>query len=290
VAFYDPDTRRFFVVRGAEALAGADSEDMARGLIFSHELMHALQDEHLRLADRVKALREDGDRSLALQCLLEGEATLVMIRVALQEIPGATDEVEEQMAPLLTVGALERGSVRADIPDFFVDQLFFPYAEGTAFVRTAVKKGGWAEMDRLWKNPPESTSEILHGAPYPPPARNLLPASVATIAPGQRLSYTDTLGEWTIRFLLARALTDEEAAGAAAGWRGDRIAYFVPGQTQAKPMSYLWRVRYETAAAAARFETALKKAREKRPVAAPETIRREGTDVVISSGMPERAT
>ena len=116
VAFYDPDTRRFFVVRGAESLAGADSEDLARGLIFSHELTHALQDEHLRLADRVKALRDDGDRSLALQCLLEGEATLVMIRVALQAIPGATEEVEDQMAPLLTVGALERGSIANEQP------------------------------------------------------------------------------------------------------------------------------------------------------------------------------
>jgi hypothetical protein len=284
VAFYDPDTRRFFVVRGAEALAGADSEDLARGLIFSHELMHALQDEHLRLADRVKALKEDGDRSLALQSLLEGEATLVMIRVALQEIPGATDEVEDQMAPLLTAGALERGAVTSDVPDFFVDQLFFPYAEGTAFVRAAVKRGGWAEMDRLWRNPPESTSEILHGAPYPPPARNLLPSNVATFAPGKRLSYTDTLGEWTIRFLLGRALPEEEAASAAAGWRGDRIAYFVSGNT----LSYLWRVRYESAEAAARFESALRKAREKRPVPAPEVIRREGADVVVSSGIPEK--
>ncbi len=281
VAFYDPDTRRFFVVRGSEALAGADSEDLARGLIFSHELMHALQDEHLRLADRVKALREDGDRSLALQSLLEGEATLVMIRVALQQIPGATEEVEDQMAPLLTAGALERGSVTADVPDFFVDQLFFPYAEGTAFVRAAVKKGGWAEMDRLWRNPPESTSEILHGAPYPPPARDLLPSNLATLAPGQRLSYTDTLGEWTIRFLLGRALPEEEAAAGATGWRGDRIAYFVSGGK----MSYLWRLRFESAAAATRFETALRKAREKRPVPVTETIRRDGTDVVVGSGL-----
>jgi hypothetical protein len=287
VAFYDPDTRRFFVVRGAEAVAGADSEELAQGLIFSHELTHALQDEHLRLADRVKALKEDGDRSLALQCLLEGEATLVMIRVALREIPGASEEVEDQMAPLLTVGALERGSVSADVPEFFVDQLFFPYAEGTAFVRAAVKKGGWAEIDRLWRNPPESTSEILHGAPYPPPARNLLPSNVATLAPGQRLSYTDTLGEWTIRFLLGRSLTDEEASAGASGWRGDRIAYFVSGSE--RKMGYLWKLRFESAAAAARFETALRKAREKRPVAAPETIRRDGTDVVVSGGMPEKA-
>src|SRR6185503_15220616 len=221
VAFYDPVPRRFFVVEGAEELAGGDSEGVASNLIFSHELTHALQDENLRLADRVQALREDSDRGLALQSLLEGEATLVMIRVALQEIPGATDEVEEQMAPLLTAGALERGNVPAGVPEFFVDQLFFPYAEGLRFVRAAVKKGGWAEIDRMWRNPPESTAEILHGSPYPPPAPNLLPANLAAIAPGQRLIYTDTIGEWAIRFLLARALPAEEAAAAASGWRGD---------------------------------------------------------------------
>ncbi len=281
VAFYDPEPRRFFIVEGAEGLAGADSQDLARNLIFSHELTHALQDESLRLADRVKALREDGDRSLALQCLLEGEATLVMIRVALQEIPGAGEGVEEEMAPLLTAGALERGVVAKNVPDYFVDQLFFPYADGTAFVRAAVKRGGWGEIDRLWKNPPESTSEILHGAPYPPPAQGLLPGNVATLAPGQRLSYTDTLGEWTLRFLLSRALPAEEAAAAATGWRGDRIAYFVSGRA----MSYLWRLRFAGPFEAVRFEAALKKARAKRPVTAPEAIQRDGSDVVVAAGL-----
>jgi len=285
VAFYDPLPRRFFVVEGAEELAGGDSEGVASNLIFSHELTHALQDENLRLADRVQALREDSDRGLALQSLLEGEATLVMIRVALQEIPGATDEVEEQMAPLLTAGALERGNVPAGVPEFFVDQLFFPYAEGLRFVRAAVKKGGWAEIDRMWRNPPESTAEILHGSPYPPPAPNLLPANLAAIAPGQRLIYTDTIGEWAIRFLLGRALPAEEAAAAASGWRGDRVAYYVPGS---RPMSYFWRVRFDGPAAATRFEAALRKAREKRPVATPETIQRDGADVVVKAGLPEK--
>ncbi len=281
VAFYDPEPRRFFVVEGAEGLAGADSEDLAQGLIFSHELTHALQDETLRLADRVKALREDGDRSLALQCLLEGEATLVMIRVALKEIPGAGAEVEEQMAPLLSAGGLERANVPKDVPDYFVDQLFFPYSDGTAFVRAAVKKGGWTEVDRLWRNPPESTAEIIHGAPYPAPAQGLLPGNVATLAPGHRLSYTDTLGEWSLRFLLGRALPAGEAAAAATGWRGDRIAFFASGGST----GYLWRLRFADSVSASRFEAALRKARSARPVQWPETIRKDGADLLVAAGL-----
>ncbi len=245
VAFYDPQPRRFYVVKGAAGLGetGTEAGDMASGLIYSHELTHALQDETLRLDERIRQLRDDGDRAFALQCLLEGEATLVMVRVALAAIPGAGEEIEEQIAPLLSAGALERSSVPREVPDYFVEQLFFPYTEGTAFARAALKRGGWAEMDRLWKSPPLSSAEIIHGSPYPPPAQFLLPANLLTIAPGQRFVYSDTLGEWTMRFLLGRALPATEAAQAAAGWRGDRIAYFSAGPG---PMSYLWRIRFDS--------------------------------------------
>ncbi|MEX0880584.1 MAG: hypothetical protein WEF99_16475 [Thermoanaerobaculia bacterium] len=286
VAFYDPQPRRFYVVKGAEGLgeAGEEAGDMAAGLIYSHELTHALQDESLRLDERIRQLRDDGDRAFALQSLLEGEATLVMVRVALAGLPGADESLEDQIAPLLSAGALERANVPKDVPDYFVDQLFFPYTEGTAFARAALKRGGWEEMDRLWKNPPLSSAEILHGSPYPAPAQGLIPANLASIAPGQRFVYADTLGEWTLRFLLGRALGQDEAARAAAGWRGDRIAYFAgPGA-----MSYLWRIRFDEPAAAARFEAALRKARAKRPAPAAETITRKGADVVVSSGLANR--
>ncbi|MEP6993830.1 MAG: hypothetical protein ABI968_04840 [Acidobacteriota bacterium] len=283
IAFYDPQPHRFFVVRGSEALEGEGeaAQGMAQGLIFSHELTHALQDETLRLDERVRQLKDQSDRALALQCLLEGEATLVMIRVALQEIPGAGDEAEEQMAPLLSAGAFERANVPKEIPAYFVDQLFFPYVEGMAYVRAAVKRGGWAEVDKLWRTPPESSAEILHGGPLPPPAQGLFPSHAAALSPQQRLLYEDTLGEWTMRFLLQRALPEAEAGAAAAGWRGDRIAFFSAGGG----MGYVWRIRFDGASSAARFETALRKARGKRPVRSPETVRLAGNDVLIWSGL-----
>lgn len=286
VAFYDPQPRRFYIVKGAEGLgeAGEEAGDMAAGLIYSHELTHALQDESLRLDERIRQLRDDGDRAFALQSLLEGEATLVMVRVALAGLPGADDSLEDQIAPLLSAGALERANVPKGVPDYFVDQLFFPYTEGTAFARAALKRGGWEEMDRLWKNPPLSSAEILHGSPYPAPAQGLIPANLASIAPGQRFVYADTLGEWTLRFLLGRALGQDEAARAAAGWRGDRIAYFAG----ARAIHYLWRIRFDEPASAARFEAALRKARAKRPAPAGETITRQGADVVVSSGLATR--
>lgn len=284
VAFYDPEPRRFYVVRGAEKAleaAGAENLDgMAERLIFAHELTHALQDETLRLDRRMKELRENGDRALALQCLLEGEATLVMVRVALADLPAAEEDAEEMLAPLLSAGALERANVPKDIPDYFVEQLFFPYVNGTAYVRRLFKKRGWPGVDRLWKNPPLSTSEILREAEPFVPATELLPESPERLSPtGFRFLYADTLGEWSIRFLLRRSLDDAEADHAAAGWRGDRIAFFSSGPT----IAYLWRLRLETPGAAERFENAWKKARQKKN----ERISRSGRDVVVSAGFPK---
>ena len=285
IAFYDPEPRRFYVVRGAEnqVAESADLAGLASGLIYSHELMHALQDESMQLDRLTKALKDDSDRGFALQCLLEGEATFVMIKVALKAIPGADERAEEELAPLLTAGGLERANVPKDVPAYFTDQLFFPYAEGMAFVRAAFQRGGWAEIDRLWKTPPASSAEIIHGAPYPPPVEGLLTSSPAALFPGRRLVYTDTLGEWTLRFLLGRSLSEEEAEKAATGWRGDRIAFVSAGGG----MGYFWRIRFEDPGAAARFEAALRKARAARPVPSPETIERRRADVVVAAGLPK---
>lgn len=297
IAFYDPEPRKFYVVREAEttlrkkegeagdkaeieALGGvAGMAGMAEKLIFAHELTHALQDETLRLDRRMKDLKENGDRGLALQSLLEGEATLVMVRVVLTGIPDADDNAEEMLEPLLSAGALERSNVPKDLPDYFVDQLFFPYADGTAYVRRVVKSRGWAGVDRLWKNPPLSTSEILHEGLTFVPAEDLLPGNAERLSPpGFHLLYTDTLGEWTVRFLLRRVLETEEADAGAAGWRGDRIAFFASGRT----IAYLWRTRFESPAAAERFENAWRKARKKK-----EIVSRNGRDVVIAAGLPK---
>ncbi len=171
IAFYDPQPRRFFVVKGAAGGLGgelAEAAGLAESIVYAHELTHALQDDSLQLNERMRQLKDDSDRGFALQCLLEGEATLVMIKVALKDIPGADAHAEEELAPLLSAGSLERSNMPKDVPPYFVDQLFFPYVEGTAFVRAAFKKGGWPEVDRLWRSPPESSAEILHGSPYPP--------------------------------------------------------------------------------------------------------------------------
>jgi hypothetical protein len=279
IAFYDPEPKRFYVVKGSKSLEAAGIEDptgMGEKLIFSHELTHALQDESLRLDRRLKDLKDNGDGGLALESLLEGEATVVMVRVALADLSGESNELEESLAPLLSAGALERSNVPKDLPDYFVDQLFFPYVDGTAYVKRALKRHGWPEIDRLWKNPPTTTAEILHDEIHFTPAADLLPGDGARLVPaGMHFLYADTLGEWSIRFLLRRGLEQPVADETAAGWRGDRIAFFGSSNS----IAYVWHLRLENASVAERFEALWRKVRTQK-----ELITRRGADIIVAAG------
>ncbi|MEP6800322.1 MAG: hypothetical protein ABJC07_00185 [Acidobacteriota bacterium] len=285
IAFYDPEPRKFFLVRGAQAAVPSSDEfssDAGERMIFAHELTHALQDESMKLDSRVKQLKDNGDRALALESLLEGEATLVMVRVALAELPGGqSSEVEESLAPLLSAGALESANMPKDLPDYFAQQLFFPYVEGTAYVRRIVKANGWNGVDRLWKNPPATTSEILHEGPAFSPAEDLLTAADAgrLAPPGFRTLYTDTIGEWGVRFLLRRSLAAAQADPLAAGWRGDRIAFFGAG----RDVAYVWKIRFESPGSAERFASAWTSAAK-----LGGTVTRRGPDVTVTKG-PKKA-
>jgi hypothetical protein len=205
-----------------------------------------------------------------------------MVRVALKDLPGADEAVEEALAPLLSSGALEQANAPKNLPPFFIEQLFFPYVEGTAYVRRAVARGGWKEVDRLWSDPPISTAEILHRDRRVTPAGDLLPPDPSRLAPPRaRFLYSDTVGEWAIRFLLKRSLPEEEAAAAAEGWRGDRLAFYAAGEA----FSYVWRIRFESGTAANRFASALERARKGRPD--PPKIATAGADVVVTLGFAE---
>ena len=283
IAFYDPEPRRFYVVRGidktlekqeAEAVEGTSA--MAERLIFAHELTHALQDETLKLDKRMKELKDNGDRALALESLLEGEATVVMVRVALAGRAGSRRGSGKDAR-----AAALRGSPRTRQPPEGPSRIL----RGSAFlslrrgdrVRAAhpEKRGLAGRGPRLGEAPLFDLRDPSRERRFPPPDGSLAGRRGSARPRGSRLLYTDTIGEWSVRFLLRRSLETEEADLAAAGWRGDRIAFF----SSERGISYLWRVALESPEAAERFEAAWKKARHKK-----ESVLRKGAEVLVTAG------
>ena len=122
-----------------------------------------------------------------------------------------------------------------------------------------IRRGGWAEVDRLWKDPPASSAEILHGCAVSAAGRGTADRQPRGALPGPAPRSTPTRSaSGRCASCSGARCSEEEAAEAAAGWRGDRIA-FVHRRRGAWAISGASASR--TPPRPARFETAFRKAR-----------------------------
>ena len=212
LGFYEPAGNELVIVQEAVAETGLAS------WIWAHELEHAAQEARFRLPSRLLAMGSNSDRQRAASAIAEGDALLVMLLLALPARAGgdpldlAAEALSRQM------GAQVAG---AEVPEYFVQELLFPYTTGFATTLAAYRRGGWEAVDRLLASPPSSTAELLH--PGRPPTPGLGDEVLPSPPPGTEVILTDTLGEWGFATWLAPRLGGEEAARVAAAWRGDRF-------------------------------------------------------------------
>src|ERR1700730_1694444 len=74
---YDPKAGEFYI---ADWIPLEDQR-----MVMAHELTHALQDQHFKIADWVKAARPNDDAELARESVLEGSATTAMLDYQLRQ-------------------------------------------------------------------------------------------------------------------------------------------------------------------------------------------------------------
>jgi hypothetical protein len=222
---YDPDTGELIVVSEAGALNTYEETT------FAHEYNHALQDQNydirgLGFSD--EGWETDSDKAAAVQALLEGDATLLDEQY--QDTLSAAERREYDRA----VDAVDV-AIYFELPDFLLQDFFFPYQQGRDFVERYYEAGGWARVDEVWRDPPTSTEQILHPEKYdrrenPLPVPR--PALTDTLGAGWRLLEENNLGEWYTYLILAYGedvdfrLPESRAERAAAGWGGDAYAAF----------------------------------------------------------------
>ena len=211
--FFEFDSQQMTLVRNQQSLSALDE------LTLSHEYVHALQDQHFGVGAKQERLKDDDDRSLALQSLGEGDATLAMVQYARQHFT---------LEQLTSLGD-EAGNVNMDklqsAPMVLQINLLFPYEQGTNFVGEVFHSKGWAGIDGLYDRLPESTEHILHPEKYlagEAPQRVEMPNIAAVLGSEWMLFDSSTFGELGWMIYLLSGLDPDEAMGAAAGWDGDR--------------------------------------------------------------------
>jgi hypothetical protein len=243
-AFYDPKTKTMHLIEETktavkqpptllERIFGKkDAFDKDENkTVIAHELTHALADQHYDLDAMQKAVKKDDDRSLALDALIEGEATLAMFGAGMDDWDGdditkvPAENLEftfKLLSPFLSF--LGGGKTLRSVPPIISESMIFPYFQGMVFCAKLTNEGGWASIDLVYRNPPLSTEQIIHPEKYRAKPDFPMTIDLGLLKPGEGWKEVgrNVLGEMQMAVLLKK----HGGKRAAAGWDGDRYAIF----------------------------------------------------------------
>jgi hypothetical protein len=209
-------------------------------IILSHELTHAVTDQHFDLtrADRLAAATAREDELAAYSALVEGDASLAMQRYLAERLTPS----EQADAALAAAG--DRTPRRDAAPAVIRESMLFPYQEGLRFVRALYQRGGWAAVDRAYRDPPTSTEQLLHPERYltdrDQPQAVTVPNLSGRLGGGWRPGVEVSFGELDARLLLQGELQVATAESAAEGWDGGRLRTFQQGNRTALALRTVW--------------------------------------------------
>jgi hypothetical protein len=181
-AYYDPDAKQFFLVMTPQDTNMLD-------VFISHELTHALQDQHFDLKRYMQGSDGNQDAAIARKFVVEGDAMLAAIAYVVSEKtkisqlnPTQVRAVRDKFETVASAGPhamaamlrQQASSANMDpeikksldamdsIPPAILAPLVDSYMQGTVLALDAYGNGGWAAIDALFRDPPESTEQVLH--------------------------------------------------------------------------------------------------------------------------------
>ena len=227
--------------KGGRMVVSESAPILLLNIVLSHELTHALQDQHFDLS-LLPDCRHNSDRELGLLSLLEGDATLVMCYRMFTFFPwlrgeGMIEAVQNletqlqdpQFAREVVTQSMTGFGQLGRAPKYLRQRLLFPYLRGVAFVITGKQQGGWKQINQAYRRLPESSEQILHpekyfveyDAPLRLSFRDL--SKTRALRPGWELLDHDVMGEFGVRVVLEKHVSAAAATQAAAGWDGDLV-------------------------------------------------------------------
>jgi hypothetical protein len=245
---YLPEQEQLYVATGREE---STADDQA---LLAHAYAHALQDQHFDLG-AMDARATTTDATLAIQALVEGDATLLTAFYRYEDLAVAD---WEHLVELILQAEQPGYGEEMDRSEAWSRLQRFPYHEGRRFAHALFRDGGWQALNDAYTDPPRSTEQVLHPERYldqrDVPPRVVVPDLDAVLGEGWTMLVQDTLGEFAAGLYLDAVLPGEMAWQAADGWDGDT---FVVWEHDDGSRVLIWRTIWDSTAEAAEFERAL---------------------------------
>jgi hypothetical protein len=214
-AFYDYHKKKLYIADWAP-------KDM-RAEALVHELSHALADQNFHLERFIKKSGDDDDLSMALEAVMEGQATWLMSEAVErrngQTLKGSPAAVEE-MSRAMDSGGKDY-PVFDSTPVYLRRTLVFPYTQGMIFQNAVVEKLDQAAFAEVFRHSPVSTQQILHPEKYFArimPTRPALPRFSG--GHGYKRLAWGTMGELDHALLIEQYVDKEHADEVAPHWKG----------------------------------------------------------------------
>lgn len=244
--YYDSGEQQITLIDRGRPQDSAGSESL-----LAHELVHALQDQTVGLAETYRS-RRTTDARLALGCLVEGEAMLYE-ELAVGLLRGLPVDAALWDRYYERRGKGARAAVaNAESPDALVWTL--RYSVGGRFLTDAWLSGGNAAAQGLHNAPPANSLQWMRGYDDSRrPAGALsepLHCNRAVPPAGYSLWTQDTQGALVVYAMLAHTLREDGVADIAQhwqnalGWRQDSLTIF---SNEQQDTAVSWRIRFDDA-------------------------------------------
>jgi hypothetical protein len=226
--FYDPATKTMYI-------ADWIPPDM-QGMVLSHELTHALQDQNFNLTQYIKAVKADDDAEAARQAVVEGYATIAMFQNMIGELPLSNmPSLDAVIGPVIRQQMAEF-PVFSKAPFFFKLQALFPYIQGASFIGKGLSQADWKGLNELFTSPPSSTKALYQPDVYfnhvALPEVKFPDETPLSSVPELKQLDENVMGELGCNELLGQFLSENKGAADCAGWMGDRYIIYEDRTTQ----------------------------------------------------------
>ncbi|MCA9602759.1 MAG: hypothetical protein KC417_12070 [Myxococcales bacterium] len=288
VGYYDT-TRAQFVVRD-DVMRSLESDKRSSfgeaDIVIVHEMVHALQDQHLALTDHHED-NLDTDASNAYHAVVEGDATLAMLGYLAKRM-GANIELFTKNSTVLDTimaqaSAMPGQEELGQAPAIVRIPLMWSYFSGLKFCAVGYDRSGWRGVDTLHTHAPASTEQVIHPEKYAAnetPVAIELPALTDLEHSGLVKVKDDTLGELEISIFFGAPDRDQDTV-AAAGWGGDRLRLYRRADGAG---AFVWWMRWDTDADAKEAEAAARRTLATAKIEGA-TVLRLGKDLWLTRGL-----